>query len=292
MKKIRLAFSDFWGELLPEDNYFYNLLKLRYDIIIDQENPDIVIHSIYGNSHLRYDMNKHIKILYLGENYRPDMNNSHYSLSFDYSDDSRNYRLPLWVFSLNWFNRPYNPDRDQAYLHSLEEFLNKKKIEKSKFCSFIVSNPNSSRRIDFARKLAGYKMIDCPGRVFTNVEPIRGRGDQIEKINFLESYKFNLCFENSSHPGYCTEKIIHSMFKNCIPIYWGDPVVYKDFNTNSFLNWHDFNNDDLFLEEIIKLDNDDKYYNEMLNEPWFVDNKIPDFVQPESVLDFFKKIID
>jgi hypothetical protein len=241
---------------------------------------------------MNYDMNKTIKILYTGENYRPNYNESHFSFSFDYSDDSRNYRLPLWALILNWFDRPYNPNRDHAYLHNIENLINKKTWDKSKFCSFVVSNPNSPKRINFAKKVFQYKSIDCPGRVFTNVQPINGRGDQIEKVEFLRDYKFNICFENSSNPGYCTEKIIHSMFMNTIPIYWGDPLVNRDFNKDSFLNLHDFESEEHLIERIIEIDNNDDLYNQILKQPWFNDNKIPDFVKPDSVLGFFEKIIN
>lgn len=291
MKKIKIGFSDFWGELIPTDNYFYNLLSLKYEVTIDNTNPDILFFTVYSNSHLKYDMNKVIKILYTGENYRPNYKECHYSLSFDYSDDVRNYRLPLWALILNWFNRPYRDERDQAYLHNIDDFLNKGgKVNKSKFCSFIASKP-MGKRIEFVPKLYQYKHIDCGGSLYNNISKVRGRGDQIYKIDFLKDYKFNICFENSSYPGYCTEKLINSMFAECIPIYWGDPLVGKDFNPNSFLNWHDYEDDNKFINQIIKMDNDEKLYNDMLNEPFFKDNKIPDFIQPESVLNFFEKII-
>lgn len=292
MKEIRIAYTDFWPNFLPKDNYFYNLLSLKYKVIVDEENPDILFHSVYSKEHLKYDKNKVIKILYTGENYRPDFNESHFSFSFDYMNDNRNYRLPLWALILNWFDRPYNPNRDHAYLHNIEDFLNKKVWKKNKFCAFVVSNPNSPKRLEFARKIVRYKMIDCPGRVFTNVQPILGRGDQKEKVEFLRDYKFNICFENSTNPGYCTEKIIHSMFMNCVPIYWGDELVTKDFNKNSFLNLHDFSDEEQLIERIIQIDNSETLYNEIITEPWFIDNKIPDFVKPESVLSFLEKIID
>jgi hypothetical protein len=58
------------------------------------------------------------------------------------------------------------------------------------------------------------------------------------------------------------------------------------------LNYHDYKSDEEFIEKIIKIDSDENLYNDMINQPWFVDNKIPDFVQPENVLNFFKKILD
>ena len=82
------------------------------------------------------------------------------------------------------------------------------------------------------------------------------------------------------------------MFMNTIPIYWGDPLVSKDFNPNSFLNWHDYNDDEKLINKIIEVNNNKDIYKSMINEPWFNDNKIPDFIKPESVLNFFEKIID
>ena len=290
MKTIKIGYSDFWGELIPDDNYFYNLLSLKYNVIIDNNNPDILFYTVYGNNHMKYDMNKVIKILYTGENYRPNYNECHYSLSFDYLDDDRNYRLPLWALILNWFNRPYRPERDHAYLHNIDDFINKKIPLKTKFCSFIASQAKG-RRVEFIPKLFNYKQVDCGGKVYNNVPLVRGRGDQIEKIDFLKDYKFNVCFENSSNPGYCTEKIIHSMFAGCLPIYWGDTSVDKDFNPHSFLDLSKFSSDEELISQIIKIDTDKNLYNDMISQPWFINNQIPDFVKPESVLSFFEKII-
>ena len=292
MKKIKIAFVDFWPNLDPTDNYFYNLLSLKYKVEIDLHNPDILFHSVYTNQHRNYDSNKVIKILYTGENFRPNFNDSHYSFSFDYMDDDRNYRLPLWALILNWFDRPYNGNRDHAYLHNIDDFLNKKNsYSKNKFCSFVVSNPNSIKRIQFAMKLNQIKNIDCPGRVLNNMTPLTGRGDQKEKIEFLRDYRFNVCFENSTHPGYCTEKIIHSMFMNTIPIYWGDELVTRDFNPDSFLNLHDFSSEEALIDRIFEVENNKNLYDDIMNQPWFHNNQIPDFIRPESVLQFFEKII-
>jgi len=290
--KLKIWFSDFWGDWQFDDNYFYNLLSTKYDVVLHKENPDILIFSCFSDVHKSYDGGKTIKVQFLAENMRPDFNNCHYAINFDYMDGEKNYRLPLWALHLNWFDRPYRPERDQAYLHNVNDFLNKNisKVPKSKFCSFVASQ-TKGKRLEFVPKLYQYKKIDCAGAVYQNVPRISGRGDEIQKVIFLNDYKFNISFENSTHPGYCTEKIIHSMFANCIPVYWGDPLVHQDFNENSFLNWHKFGSDEAFIEQIIKIDNDANLYKDIINQPWFKDNKIPDFVQPESVLSFFEKFI-
>lgn len=290
-KKIKITFCDFWDNFVPNDNYFYNLLSLSYDVEINEKEPDLVFYSVFGNRNLSYGKDKFVKIFFTGENIRPDFTQCDYSFSFDYNSDTRNFRLPLWVLHFNWFNRPYIESRDHAYLHNINDFFEKKINNKNKFCSFIVSNPNCTKRINFAIKLYKHKKIDCPGRVLNNMPLLKGRGDHVEKLNFLKDYKFNLCFENSSYEGYCTEKIIHSMFMNCIPIYHGDPLVNLDFNNKSFLNLLDFDSDEHLIEEILEIDKNPKKYKEIIEQPWFVENKFPEKYLPENVLNFLKKII-
>ena len=98
-KKLKLAFSDFWGgfEYSPNsntpvgDNVFYNILSERFDIEISN-NPDFLIFSVFGNNHRRYSCEK---IFYTGENIRPNFEFCDYSISFDYIEDDRNIRYPL-----------------------------------------------------------------------------------------------------------------------------------------------------------------------------------------------------
>ena len=42
------------------------------------------------------------------------------------------------------------------------------------------------------------------------------------KLKIISNHKFNIAFENSSYPGYVTEKITDAFIANTIPIYWGD----------------------------------------------------------------------
>ena len=291
---LKIYFCDFWDNFQQTDNYFYHLLSMKYDVEIDDKNPDIVFYSLFGSENKKYNKDAFIKVFYTGENRRPDFNECNYSISFDYLDDNHNLRLPLWVLHFNWFKRPYIESRDHAYLHDTKSFLEKNiNLEnKNKFCSFIASNPNSSKRIDFAIKLNRYKKVDSPGRVLNNIPNLPGRGDQIYKILFLNDYKFNISFENSSYDGYCTEKIVHSMFSNCIPIYYGDKMVFKDFNPKSFLNLHNYESDEHLINDIIEIDNNIVKYKQILEEPWFENNIFPERYLPENVITFFEKIIN
>lgn len=296
MKKeiISVDFVDFWPNFIKTDNYFYHLLCQEFEVIITDNKPDILFHSVdYFNekNHLKYNNEKTKKVFYTGENQPANYNDSHFSFTFENNEDERNYRLPLWALHLNWFEVPYNEDRDQSYLYSVDKFLKKDLSnlkDKKWFCSFVATQPKG-KRVDFIPKLMSKKHVHCGGGLYNNIGGLLdGRGDQENKINFLNHFKFNISFENISNNGYVTEKIIQPMFTNTIPIYWGAVDVIKDFNVKSFINAHDFESDDELIDYILEIDSNQKLYEEILVEPWFKNNQIPDFVKPNNVLKFFK----
>jgi hypothetical protein len=295
MDELKIHFVDFWPNFKNNDNYFYHLLSTEYKIILDEHDPDILFYSFdyTGNpQHYKYNNKRCIKVYYTGECSVPDYNQCHFSFTFEHDHDERNYRLPLWGLHINWFNVPDDLNRDQSYLHPINMLLEKEKIfnkiNKEKFCSFISSNPKGNR-MSFVPKLNAVKQVDCIGRLFNNVtQNIKGRGDQIWKILELKPYKFNISFENTSHNGYVTEKIIHPMFVNTIPIYWGSKRVGEDFNSKSFISQHNFSSEEEMIDYIIEIDNNKNKYEEILNQPWFNNNKYPEFILPQNVINFFK----
>lgn len=293
-EKLTVDFVDFWPNFIKTDNYFYHLLSQEFDVIITHKDPDILFHSVdYFNQqeHLRYNNSKTKKVFYTGENQSADFTKTDFAFTFENSRDERNYRLPLWALHLNWFNVPHNEERDQSYLYPVDKFLKKDLSNlrnKIGFCSFVASQPKG-KRVEFVPKLMNRKYVHCGGILYNNIGgQLEGRGDQENKINFLNYFKFNISFENTSNNGYITEKIIQPMFTNTIPIYWGAPDVINDFNENAFINVHNFKTDDDLIEYILEVDSNEQLYQEILNESWFIDNKIPEQVMPERVLSFIK----
>lgn len=112
------------------------------------------------------------------------------------------------------------------------------------------------------------------------------------KLEFQSQCKFSIAFENTTSPGYTTEKILHAFISNTIPIYWGDPEVTKDFNPKAFINCHDFENFEAVIERIKEVDNNDELYLTILKEPPFVDNKIPGNLQKNKLTAFLQNIFD
>lgn len=271
--KIKLDFSDFWQGFNKTDNYFYNLISEDYDIEIS-DNPDYLIYSLFGNNHRNYSC---IKIFFSGENIGPNFRDCNYSMCFDYLEDERHYRLPLYVLYDGYYD------------------LVNKKVDESlferKFCNFIVSNGNNNIRNEFFKKLSKYKKVDSGGRFLNNI------GKAVDnKLEFQREYKFSIAFENNAYRntrlGYTTEKIMEPMRVNSIPIYWGNDWVDRDFNKKSFVNYYDFKNEDEMIEYIIYLDNNKDEYMKILNKPWFVNNEIPETNKKENIKSFLYKIFE
>jgi len=272
-QKIKINYSDFWLGFNKDNNFFNDLLSKNYDIELS-DNPDFLIYSCYSKDYLAYDC---IRILYLAENQRPDFSGCDFAFTFDYNNDPRHFRLPLYALYGDVNKLIKNISRDEA-----------KEILKSKtgFCNMVVSNARRCKRIEFFKKLSSYKKIDSGGRYLNNIgEPVKN------KIEFVKDYKFTFAFENSSYPGYTTEKVFEPMLVNSIPIYWGNPLVGKDFNTKSFINYHDYNNDKKVMDRIIEVDQNDDLYLEMLMQPWYNDNRPNSSVINQNILNKLDYII-
>lgn len=240
------------------------------------EKPDFLFYSCTGDDHLRYNCTR---IFYTPENVRPNFNRCDYAFSFDYPINERNYRLPLYR---RW------PEYSQ-----LISSRNPEKVvsQNRKFCSFMVSNSNAIERISFFNKLSAYKVVDSGGRFLNNIEkPIQDGYDH--KLSWMRNYKFSITFENSSYPGYTTEKLMHALIADTIPIYWGNPLAELDFNPKAFINCHDFNSFDEVIELVTEIDRNDNLYKEYLSQPYLKDNVETDFCREENILARYDEIFE
>ncbi len=297
-KKIKIYFADFWPNFQFEDNYFYHLLNTAYDVEVTSDNPDFLFHSVdyLQKKEYRNFQNKNTKkIFFTGENIIPDLNETDYSLSFVDNLGPKNYRLPLWVLFINWFDIKNNTNRDPAYLipiRKLESENLRNNIFKPFFCSFVASKP-TGKRLDFVPKIDSIQKVHNLGELYSNSYlKATGRGDQKNKLRLMKLFKFNIAFENSVSDGYVTEKILHAFFTNSIPIYWGSNSAKTDFNHKAFIHYSDYDNEEDLIDDILSVNNDKNRYEGYLKEPIFPNNQFPDFCKPENVLSFLKGIIE
>lgn len=57
------------------------------------------------------------------------------------------------------------------------------------------------------------------------------------KHTVMSQFKFNICFENCSFPGYVTEKIFDSFLSGSIPVYFGAPDILDFVPDNTFIDY-------------------------------------------------------
>lgn len=241
---LKIDFVDFYKELNKEDNIFINNLRKICEVEISTD-PDLIFYGNYGFEHLKYNC---YKVFYSSENVRPDYRYCDFSITFDFINDGRNFRLPLYFIHLKDF---LEVSIERKYLYK----------PKNRFCNFIYSNDKAKERIEFFNLLSSYKRIDSLGMVLNNMKNEKaGERNYTSKLEFLSDYKFTIAFENESYPGYTTEKIIHPLLVGSIPIYWGNPKINLDFSSNSIINVHDFGSFYDVIERINVIDNDEKIY--------------------------------
>lgn len=255
--KLKVGFTDYFETM---DKFFIDTLSKRFEVERDDDSPDYLFFAdeTFGRSNHFFDNRGITKIFFTGENRRPWDYKADYFLTFDHMADSKHYRLPLYVLD-NWVHQNLIgiPDIRQGRLYA----------DKNAFCSFVVANGGCQERNNIFHKLSAYKKVNSGGPLFNNVGftlPRDGTNAQKTKFQFLAQHKFNICYENSTYPGYVTEKLFHAFYCSTIPIYWGSPTVEVDFNADAFINRFDYKSDEEMIERIIELDTDDAKYKEML----------------------------
>jgi hypothetical protein len=256
---IRIWFCDFPGEFNPEK--ITQLLQTKYELEFDKTSPNYVFFSVFSQENLRYKDS--IKIFFTGENVHPDFNLCDYAFGFDrLTFGDRYYRCPNYVLY------PHYND-----LRKRQKTIIENVPKGRKFCNFIYSNRSGHPfRDEFYHLLSQYKFIHSPGAHLNNTENVIGKayaGDWCTpKVEYQNGFKFSFAFENSSTPGYTTEKIVHALAADSIPIYWGDPEVGRDFNSERFVNLHECTPKEA-VQRIIELDQNDQSYNKILDKSFF-----------------------
>jgi len=254
-KTIKINFVDFWNDLDKENNYFVNILKKHYNVVIS-ENPDYCFCSCFGNEHLKYP--RAIKIFFTGENIVPDFNEYDYALGFSYLDFSDRYlRLPLYVLY------------DKAVMRALKKHENTDEyfLKKKKGIGMVISNPDADPlRGMIIDALFEKTDVYSGGRYRNNVG-----GPVKDKYAFLKDYRLSLAFENSGTDGYTTEKILEAFAAETIPVYWGSESITREFNPKSFVNVRDFDSAEKAADYIVELIQDDKKYLDIIKQPAVVE---------------------
>lgn len=172
------------------------------------------------------------------ENQRPDYAFYARSISSDFdSYGGRNVRAPLWWTEIDWegevgpmAGRDFHEPRVD-----LERLLAPRppRPRPQRFCCYLARNPVPYRQRAVDALEARIGPVDRFGSA-------AGRPHERSKYELLPDYRFNLCFENSTFPGYHTEKPLQAWVGGCVPLYWSDPWWTLDFNPKALINRIDF----------------------------------------------------
>jgi hypothetical protein len=298
--------------------YIINILQNKYQVVIDNKNPDLVFWTnIYsstdvvdtftnelGSTHTQFPQAKKIFLSCEACNnhlYIVEHDDKHFAIGPEPISHEKYLQLPIHNTTSAWglydeskfFNHPYN---------WLTEIKDGEKIlkEKKHFCG-VVQNSIVPERVELFNKLSNYKFVRASGGWITNVPPeeatiiyprIDGEG-YLSKINFLKECKFSIQVQSNIVRHLTVEKLIQAFAAQTIPIYYGNDLVLNDgFNPKSFINCHDFSSFDDVVEYVKEIDNNDKLFQTIVSEPIFINNQLPYYFDSSYVLNFLDKIIN
>ena len=196
-------------------------------------------------------------------------------------------------YALSFFERPNGTNQHDLIKppsYNAEYFLS----QKTRFCAFMYSY-DVDFRVQLFDDINSYKEVDALGKSRNKNQTIKtDRGSSAfmdNAVKMYSPYKFVICCENQRAPGYVTEKIINAMLANAIPIYFGAADISNHFNSKSFIDISSFQSRSEAINFIKRVDQDDKLYCSILNEPWFNDNTLPPYFNEQYFQDAFSKIL-
>lgn len=156
-------------------------------------------------------------------------------------------------------------------------------IERRHFCAFMYSNCDNKfdgvvKRNMFYNKLKnalGEDAVRSLGKCEKNTKYFRGdRQKYSTNSDIFKDYQFVIAFENTTTPGYITEKFIYPIMAGCIPIYWGAPDIVDHFNPDRFINVQDFENIEMCIKYITSLHKNINKIMSIINKPVFKNDKL------------------
>jgi hypothetical protein len=279
---MKIWFTGFWNGWYNDNNFFTQNVLAGENIEITPTNPDLLFYTVFGGkSYLDFNCPR---VFWTGENVRPNYAECNLAVSFDYDDHPQNVRVPL--YAIHWWEsihvRPIlvHPDPESLLLKSKDPAQ-----RPTKFCAFVHGNGGEgintwgnlqdgvSKRNALFHILNSKKRVDSAGTFLNNTG---FTVDYMTKLNFIKDYKFTFAIENSSYPGYVTEKIMDPMMASSVPIYWGSSRVTEEFNPKSFIDANKFSSLQELADYLVYLDNNDDAYDEIYSQPFITGGKMPE----------------
>jgi len=136
----------------------------------------------------------------------------------------------------------------------------------------IISNPNGKVRNKFLSLLETKMNVTYAGRYKNNIGHLLPWDyNKPEFKNFVSQFKFIISMENTQYETGITEKIVHGMLAQIIPVYWGSPRIYDYFNKDRFLNLEKDDETTMsnLINKMIDINNNNKKWLDIVNQKIF-----------------------
>lgn len=282
IETISEKFFKFFKKKVPFDILKKNIEKYERKILFRRYSP--------------------LTIFYSTENTRQDSIEADFKITQDLGVNSKNHlRIPVWKENIDWskegFFRENNislKGKNYKYhniirfgeFYSLEKLmspLSKNFLNKEKEFCIITSHLREPRKSIYDIFNQNFS-VDGYGPYFDN-KIKNHNSSNFTKKEILMNYKFNLCPQNSSYPGYFEERVPEAFLCDCLPITWADNNIEHDFNPASFINLNNYINSS--YKEIIEKLKDQNYLRSFIDQPLLL--KKPNL---DNEIRFCKNILD
>lgn len=275
---LRVAFATMWDDFVPQYNFFMYLLgwigkQNNIEVVLDEKSPNLVFFGPWSNGTESAWPNVP-KVYFTGENSPPNKDKDTFlNVGFAYNTEENYVRLPLWVLEINWWGADVNKIVNPKPVSLEAATKSAHNSNRKKFCAFVATNPNNPNRNSAFHILNSWRGVEAGGRLFCNRDggPIPagrgGGGGELAKVDYYKDFKYVIAFENSSAPGYTTEKLFHAKVSGAVPIYWGDPFVDRDFDSRGFINANGIKTAEDLVNLVKKIDDDPAAYAKMASIP-------------------------
>ena len=274
---MKISYINFWPQSYDIDFWLSNFCKHIFEENIElvhySKSPDILFCSCFGPMSNIKKTKAKIKVFFTGENVDRDVYNEYSNekimketfnlrLAFHFNDIKNNkLRLPLWLTFYNFFTMNKS---DNFQTHIVIQ-RHKNMQNKTFLGSLVCRHDRGRQRMKIMDELIKYGHVASAGKFNNNSGRIIGPTWN-DKLNFLKPSIFNICPENSSRRGYCTEKLFHAFEAGCIPLYWGNDFPEKDLIEKDSYIFVNMENDAIRKQQIA---NAVKHQKEIIQKPIF-----------------------
>ena len=273
---ITLAYINFWKD--PDnDTYFTNFISTnigQVKLVNYNENPDILITSVYSDINIIKNIKAKCKILYYAENLNryPPYNND--QLLFDTFDlivgfketniEKKQIHFPLWLIYYKYYNYNLN---DNLINYIENKYKENKSKTKTIFTTLVANHDMYDQRTKICNEIDTYTSthntntnckIMYPSKFRHNTNTIGPRTN--DKINYISQGIYNICPENSAFEGYFTEKLFQAFEAGTIPLYWAIDLPEKGLINENKYCFCNVNNSTELKEQIHKAMTLPEYY--------------------------------